>query len=189
MKLSSLLLVLAASAFFGFASLVADERAGANPPPVSFPDGFRDWMHVSSAVLLPNPDAASDHRDEKTVPAPHGLIHNNYANAKAVEGFRTGHFPEGSVLVVDWFVVEQAGRRMLQGQRKSVNVMVRDARYATTGGWGFEDFDQDSHTARNVGSKAVESCFECHRHASNHEYVFSELKPQPPPRHTTRIPL
>jgi hypothetical protein len=95
-----------------------------------------------------------------------------------VEGYRTGHFPEGAMLAVDWFVLEPRGPELLQGRRKSINVMVRDARYTETGGWGFEDFDQDSHTTRNVGPKAVKMCFECHgRYAKKHEFVFTRLKP------------
>ena len=109
--------------------------------------------------------------------APHGLIHHLYANEKALEGYRTGHFPEGSVLIADWFVLEPKRADLVEGSRKSVNVMIRDARYTTTGGWGFEDFAQDSHEKRNVGPAAVQSCFDCHSRAKDHDYVFSVLKP------------
>jgi len=165
------------TAIFAFGSLFADELATSAPPEVPYPDGYRHWRFLSSAVLPSKPAAANGHSDQTVAAPSHGLIHNVYANEKAIEGYRTGHFPEGSVLIADWFVLESRGPELIQGQRKSINVMVRDARYTTTGGWGFEDFDKDSHTIRNVGQNAVQSCFECHSHAKDHEYVFSALKP------------
>ncbi len=147
-------------------------------PPVPYPDGYRQWMHVTSVVMPAKTPAASETPSAAaTSPAARGLIFNIYANEKAQEGYRTGHFPEGAVLIADWFFLEQSGPTLAQGARKSVNVMVRDARYAETGGWGFEDFDQDSHTKRNVGTNAVQMCYDCHTRAKDHEYVFSRLKP------------
>ena len=144
---------------------------------VPYPAGFRTWRHISSAVLPPKDGAAAVPPRGESMPAPLGLIHHVYANELALEGYRTGHFPEGSVLIADWFVLEKRGPELIQGTRKSVNVMVRDARFSETGGWGFEDFDRDSETVRNVGANAVTSCFECHRKAENHEFVFTRLNP------------
>jgi hypothetical protein len=155
------------------AALAAEETAKPAPE-VPYPDGYRDWKHIYGAVLPVKEGVA---KTEQKLPAPHGLIHHVYANAKALEGYRTGHFPEGAVLVADWFVLEPAGPELVQGPRRSLNVMIRDARYSATGGWGFEDFARDSHTTRNVGGNAVKMCFECHRRAEGHEYVFSTLKP------------
>lgn len=177
MKKTLSLLVLMFAASLGIASLPANETITPSLPNVSYPDGYLHWRFVSSVVLLPKENAAKTRSDDAKAHADHGLIHNVYANEKAVEGYRTGHFPEGAVLIADWFVLEPAGPELVQGQRKSINVMVRDARYTTTGGWGFEDFDKDSRTTRNVGPNAVKSCFECHRRAQDHEYVFGSLKP------------
>jgi len=173
---TSLLSSLLTAVVLGFVSLFAEEVATPRLPEVPYPDGYRSWRFISSVVLPPKPTAVNRHSDDANIVAPHGLIHNVYANEKALEGYRTGHFPEGAVLIADWFVLEPVGPELGQGQRKSVNVMVRDAHYTTTGGWGFEDFDQDSHTTRNVAQNAVKACFECHRRAKDHEYVFSALK-------------
>jgi hypothetical protein len=171
-----LLGVLAAAGLL--AAALAAENMSAAAPEVPYPEGYRTWRHVSSGVLPPKEGVANSQPKEEKIPAPHGLLSSIYANDKAVEGYRTGHFPEGAVLIADWFVLEKRGPELLQGQRNSINVMVRDARHAETGGWGFEDFDQDSHTTRNVGAKAVKMCFECHgRFAKDHEFVFSSLKP------------
>lgn len=169
-------LLLPAGAFFVSVSLAAETAAPAAPD-VPYPDGFRQWTHVTSVVLPPKNVATPPANPPATNPAPHGLIFNIYANEKAVEGYRSGHFPEGAVLIADWFILEEKGPSLVQGPRKSVNVMVRDARYAATGGWGFEDFAHDSHTTRNVGQNAVKACFECHGRAKDHEYVFSTLRP------------
>jgi Cytochrome P460 len=161
------------------ASQFATETAGetAPPPPVPYPDGYRQWMHISSAVTPPEKGAANSQPEEGQRVAPHGLIHHIYANEKALEGYRTGHFPEGAVLIADWFILEEKVTGLVQGPRKSINVMFRAAHYSDTGGWGFEDFDKDSHTTRNVGPNAVQACFECHTRVKNREYVFSVLKP------------
>jgi hypothetical protein len=179
MKTTPLTLVLSllVAAGPGFASLLAQALAAPIPPEVPYPDGYRTWRFVCSVVLTPKPTAATPSSDEGAGAAPHGLIHNVYANEKALEGYRTGHFPEGSVLIADWFVLEPMGAELIQGPRKSINVMVRDPRYAATGGWGFEDFDKDSHTTRNVAPNAVKACFECHSRAKDREYVFGALKP------------
>jgi hypothetical protein len=152
------------------ASLSAADTSVA-PPAVPYPEGYRAWRHVSGAVLMPTEGG------EGKAGAPHGLIHHVYANELALEGYRTGHFPEGAVLIADWFVLEPRGPELVQGARKSVNVMVRDARYADTGGWGFEDFAGDSTTIRNIGPRAATACFACHQHAEKREYVFTALKP------------
>jgi len=149
------------------------QPAAPTPPEVPYPEGFRHWMHVCSVVTPPKTSAT----EGETSAAPHGLIHHLYANALALEGYRTGHFPEGAVLIADWFVLEEGRTQLVQGPRSSTDVMVRDARYPETGGWGFEKFDQDSHTIRKVGANAVKTCFECHRRAAEHEFVFSTLKP------------
>jgi hypothetical protein len=146
-------------------------------PEVPYPDGYREWRHVTSAVLPPKQGEANSHPDEAKAAAPHGLIHHIYANEKALEGYRTGHFPEGAVLIADWFVLEEKRSALVPGPRHSIDVMIRDARYTDTGGWGFEKFDKDSHTTRTVGPNAAKSCFECHTRAEDREYVFSVLKP------------
>ena len=161
---------------FLIVSLVAREESPA--PEVPYPEGYRSWQHICSAILpLKQSPSNTPPTGSETPAAPQGLIHHVYANPAAVDGYRTGHFPEGAVLVADWFVLEQEGPQLVQGPRKSLNVMVRDARHAATGGWGFEDFDRDSRSVLNVGARAATMCFECHTRAKAREHVFSELKP------------
>ena len=134
---------------------------------VAYPDGYRDWYHVKSMVIQPG----------------HGLyeafggIHHLYANRKAVEGYRTGKFPDGAVIVFDLLEAPAEGGAITEGRRKVVGVMARDARkFAATGGWGFEGFKGDSRTERAVGADAAKACFACHAPQKDRGYVFSSLR-------------
>src|ERR1700722_15151260 len=81
---------------------------------VPFPEGYSSWQHVKSV------DATEG-----------GKIYHFYANPQAVEGYRAGKFPDGSVLV----------RETLRaaGKRTALDVMIKDDRlFGATSGWGFE---------------------------------------------------
>jgi hypothetical protein len=133
---------------------------------VAYPDGFRHWTHVKSMVLLPDhPLAAS-----------FGGIHHIYANDRAVEGYGTGQFKDGSVLVFDLFDYNQADGAGSEGPRKLTGVMQRDSkRFAATGGWGYEGFAKDSQTERLVSDGGV-SCHACHTQQKDHDFVFSTMR-------------
>lgn len=125
---------------------------------IAFPMGYRTWYHHHSTVNL------AGHAPEGNV----GIQHV-YANQLAVDGLRSGKFAKGATFVVDRFKYVEGDNHMLQqGDRKVIAVMVRDeARYAETGGWGFEGFKGGDPDARAVkdGGKA---CFVCHvPHADN----------------------
>ncbi|GBD32531.1 MAG: cytochrome P460 [Gemmatimonadales bacterium] len=134
---------------------------------VSYPEGYRSWQHVKSMVILPG------HPLEN----PFGGIHHVYANSRAVEGLRTGSYPDGAVLVFDLLEAKAENHTIQEGPRKLVGVMERDSRrFAATGGWGFEGFAGDSKTERLV-KDGGQSCFQCHQGASATSYVFSALRP------------
>ncbi len=134
---------------------------------VAYPEGYRDWHHVKSMVIQQG----------------HGLydafggIHHLYANRKAIEGYRSGKFPDGAVIVFDLLEAPSEGGAITEGKRKVLGVMARDARkFAATGGWGFEGFKGDSKEERAVGSNAAKACFECHAPQKDRGYVFSTLR-------------
>src|SRR6185369_5668699 len=83
--------------------------------------------------------------------AANGGIHHIYANEKALEGYRTGRFPDGSALVADFLETRENTGITTEGARRRIDVMVKESkRYAATGGWGFEQFRGDSQTERLV---------------------------------------
>jgi len=102
-------------------------------------------------------------------------MHHIYANAKAVEGYRTGRFPDGAIIVFDRFRLQVNGATTKIGDRQLVDVMVRDsARFRDTGGWGFDEFVGDSRVDHAFEpSKAAATCFTCHTQRRENGYVFT----------------
>ena len=116
--------------------------AGDTGAPVPFPAEYRKWAVAKSLVVGP----------ENKSFATNGGFHHYYANEKAMEGFRTGHFPDGSVVVDERLEVRQEAGATFEGPRKSVAVMDKDAtRYQSTGGWGFDVFAGEDRTAGASG--------------------------------------
>ena len=136
----------------------------ADPGPVSYPEGYRNWTHVKSMVI----NAGHPLYDA------FGGIHHVYANPKALEGYRTGKFPTGAVIVFDLLEAKSVDNTLQEGARKVVGVMHRNAtRWKETGGWGFEGFKGDSKTERAVGKNAASACYGCHTQQKEKEFVFS----------------
>jgi hypothetical protein len=104
-------------------------------------------------------------------------LHHIYANAKALQGFRTREFPDGSVLVLDLFEAQTKGSLVSAGGRRAVRVMRKDRkRFAETGGWGFEEFRGDSQTDRALDDGARRACYACHRQQENQGLLFSAFR-------------
>jgi hypothetical protein len=140
--------------------------AGDAGAPVPFPAEYRKWAVVRSLVVGP----------ESKNFGGNGGFHHYYANEKAVEGFRTGHFPDGSVVVDERLDVRQEAGVTFEGPRKSVAVMDKEAtRYQSTGGWGFDVFAGEDRTEGASGS-VREACFSCHSQRKERDFVFSEFR-------------
>lgn len=149
------------------AVIIAVAAAAVAAGVVPYPEGYRNWHHVKSMVIEPG----------HPLYASFGGIHHLYANDQAMEGYRTGKFPDGSVIVFDLLTATSADHAITEGERKIVGVMLKDARkFAATGGWGFEGFAGNSKTERAVGSKAAEACFGCHAAQKSNDYVFSRYR-------------
>jgi len=127
-------------------------------PDVPFPDSFRSWQHVKSEFGG-------------------GKIFQFYGNPAAVEGYQTGKFPNGSILVRETLrAIQSEGDStgmVKEGERTGVDVMVKDDHlYATTGGWGFETFDNKNARA-NANDRA--KCYNCHSRQKDRDFVFTSL--------------
>ena len=157
-------------AFAAALAIAASAAALAAAPAaeVPYPTNYRDWTHVKSMVIQPG----------HALHASFGGIHHLYGNEKAMQGYRTGAFPDGAVIVFDLLEAVDADHAVTEGRRKVVGVMHRDAKkYAATGGWGFEGFAGDSQTQRAVGANAAQACFGCHTARKEQGYVFSSYRP------------
>jgi len=153
------------------AVLVGSAIHAAQPQPsVAYPEGFRTWQHVKTTAV----GAAHASFPNR------GGFHHFYANALALEGYRTGTFPNGSVIVDENVLARDGeGRQqgiLLEGDRRGIDVMVKDDRvFKDTGGWGFEQF-KGTGTAGTLSSAGRTKCFECHGKMTGRDSVFSTLR-------------
>lgn len=152
-----LFLITAASSSFFVQTPVAGE--------VAYPAGYRKWTHVKTSM------------SKSGDPAHMGFQHI-YANEKAMAGYATGKYAEGSIFVFDVLeTMEQPNGNLLEGKRKLVDVMVKDSiQYAATGGWGYEEFKGDSKTERVIKTMAEKACYNCHAKTSGTGYVYSKYR-------------
>ena len=160
-----LTILLAAAILIGSLYLRARSDDG-----IPYPTGYRQWTHVKSALVGPKSQAF----------ATSGGIHHLYANDKAMEGYRAGHFPDGSVIVADFLETQESesfAGITTEGSRRRVDVMIKDSkRYAETGGWGFESFKGSGQTDRMVAKEAATKCFTCHSSQKERDCVFSTYR-------------
>jgi hypothetical protein len=163
MRLIIILALLAASAPL----YLSDNNSSETSAEVPYPEGYRRWVHVRSG--LTGPESPSF----KTT----GGLHHIYANDKAIEGYKAGRFPEGSIIVYDLLEVKTKDGITTEGRRRYITVMHKDSqRYTDTSGWGFEVFLKDSRTDRTVGPKAKTQCYECHASQKDKDFVFGSFR-------------
>ena len=135
--------------------------------PVPYPDGYREWTHVKSALAGATRKGASNA----------GSFQHIYANTKAMAGYRTRAFPEGSIVVFDWLEFRETGGTFAEGPRRQVDVMMKDStRFAATGGWGFQRFVKDSRTEL-APAPTPQQCFACHDQMKKDALVLSTYRP------------
>lgn len=133
---------------------------------VKYPEQYRDWTHVKSMVIEPG------HPLEN----PFKGIHHIYANESAKDGYASGKFADGSVIVFDLLDYNHSGKTLTESSRKLIGVMEKnDKKFAQTGGWGFEAFSGD--TEERIVSDGGVSCFGCHASQKSADFVFSKARP------------
>jgi hypothetical protein len=152
------------------AVVIAAEKNSEAP----YPEGYRRWTFLHSSMVPPTAQAFAKKPCEK--PCMGGLFHF-YANDQAMEGLRTGTYPDGAVIaeeMLEWLSTSDGGAK--EGQRRLVGVMVKNSqKYGATGGWGYGVFDNDSR-ADNLDAKAREACHQCHIARKAQGYVFAEYQ-------------
>jgi hypothetical protein len=149
--------IFVAAASFTIKSLPEEE--------VPFPEGYRMWTHIKTGLVGPaNPMFQFV-----------GGYHHIYANEKAMKGYTSGYFPEGSILVFDVLEANESDGNTTEGKRRHVDVMVKDSlKYAATGGWGYEEFKEGDPDRRVLTTAIKANCFKCH--AKQPDYVFSDFR-------------
>lgn len=150
------------------AAVVATLSAAAFTPPdnsIPFPEGYRQWTHVKSTLVGPQAPGFQSN----------GGYHHFYANEKAIEGYKTGNFPDGSILIDDGLEANESGGVTKEGPRRRVAVMVKDSRrFGDSQNWGFETFPGDGRDG--VLSAAQKgACLACHQRAGQ-DLVYSRFR-------------
>jgi len=129
---------------------------------IAFPDGYRVWTHIRSAIVGPTSGAFKRF----------GGMHSIYANPAAMDGYRSGRFPDGSVIVFDNHETFTTQGTELPGRRRFIDVMVK-----TGGSWRFGEFAGDSRTERSVTVAQGEAqCASCHAQSPT-DHVYSQYTP------------
>jgi hypothetical protein len=152
----------------------AEKTEGAAAPVFGikiFP-GYRDWKLISVA------------HEEGNLNDIRAIL----GNEKAIEAYRAGNslFPDGTVIArLAWNYVPSPENNKVFGRDQSfvpgtapdwyLQFMVKDSKkYASTGGWGYAQFDKDGNPAP---AGKHEACFGCHVPAKEHDYIFTRYAP------------
>lgn len=149
-------------------STTFSDLRGAEPEqaPVSYPAGYREWVHVKSGLLGAEFPAE-----------PERGIHHIYANKAALSGLESGTYEDGSILVYDLVSLSENNGVGTEGTRRRIDVMFKDTkRYPESGGWGFGRFMSDDHETDVLTTDVRKVCFQCHEKQKAHGFVFSEFR-------------
>ena len=140
---------------------------------VQFPNGFRDWFVVNSMIVTKDSPIFSQI----------GGMHIIYVNAKGLPTLKKGGpfpYPDGTVFVDDVHEFSVKDGSYVEGNKKAVPVMVKNAKkYDTTGGWGFQVWAGGDPSKPLVpdAAHAVQACFACHTPRKSQDYTFSTYIP------------
>jgi hypothetical protein len=132
------------------------------------PSAFRHWFHVNTMIV----DKASPLFKDL------GGMHNVYANASAEDALKKGStYPDGAMFVTDLHNFTVSDGSYVEGDRKGLAVMVKDAaKYGSTGGWGFQFF-LGGDGKKPIVTDAAGQCFACHTPRKDNDYVYSTYIP------------
>lgn len=162
MKKASVLLGFALSYFIVAAFMQLPTEAD-----LSYPKDFRSWKHVKT-TLVDKPGTANEK---------YNGFHHIYANDRALEGYRSGKFPDGSVLVFEVVEMQKKDDVVHEGGKKFADVMFKNAKlFANTGGWQYKEFMTGNENADALKDAERVSCYHCHTSKKEQDYIFSKLR-------------
>jgi hypothetical protein len=135
---------------------------------LKLPTGYRNWFHVNTMVV----DKASP------LYADLGGMHNVYVNATGAAALKKGgKYPDRSQFVTDLHEFTIVDGSYVEGGRKGVATMVKDAKkYASTGGWGFQVW-AEGDAKKPMVTDAAKQCYACHEPKKDQDYVYSTYIP------------
>jgi Cytochrome P460 len=135
------------------------------------PRGYRDWKLVSVA------------HEEGNLKDIRAILGNDVA----INAYREGKlpFPEGTIISrIAWSYEASEENNKVFGKAQSfvaghpkngVQFMVKDStKYASTGGWGYSQFDDGKPL---TDAAMLKSCYDCHALIKRLDYVFTRYAP------------
>ena len=140
---------------------------------VRFPNGFRDWFVVNSMIVT----------KDSPISGQIGGMHIIYVNAKGLPTLKKGGplpYPDGTVFADDVHEFSVKDGSYVEGTKKAVTVMVKDAKkYPSTGGWGFQVWagGDPSKPLLPDDAHSIPACFTCHTPQKSQDYTFSTYIP------------
>src|SRR4051812_41261457 len=75
---------------------------------VQYPENFRRWVHVGTGVIMPG----------GPIPEIEQGMHHIFANQKAVDGYLSGDFADGSVIVYELRQTQEKNGVIFAGDRR-----------------------------------------------------------------------
>ena len=156
-------------AYMAPASGQADEEA-APIFGVKIPPGYRDWRLISVA------------HEEGNLNDLRAILGNDVAIKASREGKLP--FPDGTIIArLAWSYdpLEESSKAFGHPQsfvagppKNGIQFMVKDSgKYASTGGWGFAQFDDGKPASEAVHN----TCFGCHATVKTRDFVFNRYAP------------
>jgi len=137
---------------------------------VKIPPGYRDWRLISVA------------REEGSLNDIRAILGNDVA----INAYREGKlpFPDGTIIArLAWSYDASEENNKVFGRPQSfvagppkngVQFMVKDSKkYASTGGWGFAQFDD----GKPADEAVLKTCFPCHQAIKARDLVFTRYAP------------
>jgi hypothetical protein len=123
------------------------------------PADYREWIFLSSGLDMSYSPMA--------MKMDHSMFNNVFVNSDAYRAFRqTGHWPDGTMLVLELRVAGKAAPPLRQGQFQTTSLMglevhVRDtSRFKT--GWAFFSFDDPGPGKKIAEGSDCEACHAAH---------------------------
>jgi len=133
---------------------------------LTIPAGFDHWLLVNSMIVT----------KDSPLSASIGGIHHVYINDVGLARLKKGGsapYPDGTIFVDDVRDFSLVEGSYVQGSRKAIPVMLKDAKkYASTGGWGFQAW-AGGDPKKPLATDPVKACFECHTPQKANDYTFS----------------
>jgi Cytochrome P460 len=137
------------------------------PDPIPYPEDYRTWAHVKTVLVGPQSSSF----------ATEAGFHHIYANDKAMVGYRTGTFPEGSIVVYDLVETKEVAGNTIEGPQRRFDMMFKDrARSRDASGWRFARFKDGNRTDGTLAPEAEARCLACHSKNKEHDSVFSQFR-------------